>query len=129
MPITRTRTVEGSVSTGTTYGVTLPSSPASGQVSILEIAVQSGSASRVTSISQSGATWNLVIQSYNSPGGIGLETWICVYGTGAGTSITINLASSLTVSAHYVEYNGVDNVLQTVATGSSVDDSGLGGAE
>ena len=126
MPITRTRTVSGTPATGTSYGVTLPSSPDAGQVGILEIAVTSGSASRVTSITQSGATWNLVVQSYHSLGNIGIETWICVYGAGAGTSITINLASSLLVTAHYLEYAGVDNALPTIATGSSIDDTSAG---
>ena len=128
MPITRTRTVSGTPSTGTSYSVTLPSSPDSGQVGILEIAVVSGSSSRVSSITQSGATWNLAVQSYHNLGNIGIETWTCVYGSGAGTSITINMASSLNVTAHYVEYAGVDNTLPTIATGSSIDDSGTGEA-
>lgn len=128
MAITRTRTVTGTLATNSTHTVTLPSSPAAGQVGILQIGVDSGSTNRVSSVSQSGATWNLVVQSYYNTGTLGVETWMCVYGAGAGTSVTINMASSLPVVAHYAEYAGVDNALPTVATGASTDDTDFGGS-
>lgn len=127
MPITRTRSVAGTRAVSSSHTVTLPSAPDSGQVGILQIGVDSGSSNRVSGVSQSGATWSLVVQAYNATGTVGLETWICVYGGGAGTSITVNLTSSLPAAAHYVEYAGVDNALPTIATGASVDDTDFEG--
>jgi hypothetical protein len=126
MAISRTRAIAGSVATGSTTSITLPSAPASGQVAVLQISVNSGTSARVSSISQSGVTWTKHVEAYNGPGSIGIETWVGVVGSEAGTVITINFATSLANVAHYAEYSGVDTTSPVVATGSSIDDSGLG---
>lgn len=122
MPISRTRAIAGSVATGSSISITLPSAPASGQVAVLQISVNSGTAARVSSISQTGVTWTKQVEAYYT-GQIGIETWVGVVGAGAGTGITITLAASLTAVAHYAEYSGVDTANPVVTTGSSIDDT------
>jgi hypothetical protein len=126
MPITRTRSVGGTVSTGSSLTITLPSAPSSGQVGVIQIGVNSGTGSRVSSITQTNVTWTKQVESYYA-GQLGMETWVGVVSASAGTGITITLASSLTAVAHYSEYSGVNTSSPVVATGSSIDDTGFGG--
>ena len=127
MPITRVQTQAENAATGTSRSVTPSTAPTQNYCQVLQIAVNSATSSRVSSISQANCTWAKQAESYN-PNGIGMEVWTSIAGASPGATITINYAASVTHSAIYSEYSGVDTSNPVHATGSSIDSFGEGGA-
>jgi len=84
----------------------LSSSPVNGNTLIAVIGTRGTTASRVSSITQTGATWARVSQSTNA-NGTTVEVWAALNVSSAGTSVTVNLASSLKASAVVAEYSGI----------------------
>ncbi|MEI7910733.1 MAG: MBG domain-containing protein, partial [Verrucomicrobiota bacterium] len=105
----------------TSFGVTLATTPTSGNTLIAVISTRGTSTSRVTSITQTGATWVRAAQTANSSGTT-TEIWYAPSVAGAGTSLTISQAS-LRSAAVVIEYAGIlaAGVLDQTAsaTGSS----------
>jgi hypothetical protein len=127
MAITRVQTQALNAATGTSRSVTPSTAPTANNCQVLQIAVNSGTSSRVSSISQTNCSWTKQTESYNS-NGIGMEVWTCIAGSSPGTSITINYAASVTNAVIYSEYSGVDTSNPVNATGTSIDsDAGTGG--
>lgn len=115
MAITRVQFKSGTGAGVTSLAITPDSAPSSGNLQVMTIAYSSATASRVSSISQTNATWVRAIQKNNSLGGaISADIWYAENTTSPGATITINLASSLDIAAIYLEYSGV-------ATSSSLD--------
>ena len=87
-------------------------SPASGNTLIAVITTRGTSASRISSISQTGVTWtkSAGAEGVNttSTSGSTTEIWLgSNIAAGAGTVATINLASSLRAAAVIVQYSGI----------------------
>jgi hypothetical protein len=107
----------GTWSSGTTFGVTMGSSPSSGDVMILTFGSEYFGSSYVTvsSISESGVTWasegNPQAQEEYDPNlnHVDSEVWIGIVGSSASTSITVTISSSTVnnVVANAVEWSGV----------------------
>lgn len=115
MPITRIQFKSGSGAGVTSLAITPDSAPSNGNLQVMTIAYNSATASRVSSISQTNATWVRAIQKNNTGGGaISADIWYAENTTSPGATITINLASSLDIAATYLEYSGI-------ATSSSLD--------
>lgn len=115
MAITRVQFKSGTGASVSSLAITPDSAPSNGNLQVMTIAYNSATASRVSSISQTNATWVRAIQKNNSLGGaISADIWYAENTTSPGATITINLASSLDIAATYLEYSGV-------ATSSSLD--------
>lgn len=101
--------------TGTSLSITPDSAPTNGNLMVVTIAYNSATANRVSSITQTNATWTRAVQKNNTLGGaISVDIWYSENAASAGSSLTINLAASVTIAATYIEYSGV-------ATTSSLD--------
>jgi hypothetical protein len=105
--ITRVRTSMGSVgaSAATSFNVTIPV-PTNGNALVAVISTRGTSGNRVSSITQSGAVWTRASQGTNTAGST-VEIWCAPNVTNAGTTVTVNLASSLFASAAVMEYSGL----------------------
>ena len=106
----------------TTFSVTLTSVPVAGNTLIAVISTRGTSTGRVSSISQTGATWTQVVQAANSSGAT-TEIWMAQnVAAGSALTLTINQAS-LRSAAVVMEYSGIlaaSPVDQTAsATGST----------
>ncbi len=95
-------------STVNSFGVTVPAA-ANGNTLIAVIATRGTSANRVSSITQTGATWTRASQTNNTSGST-TEIWYAPNVASAGTTVTINLAASLRAAAVVMEYQGVLSV-------------------
>lgn len=95
--------------------ITPNTAPVNGNLQIITIAYNSATSNKVTSISQTNATWVRAVQQNNSLGGaISTDIWYAESAPSLGATITINLASSLDIAATYLEYSGI-------ASSSSLD--------
>jgi|GEM_PF-337990 len=101
----RVQSVTSYVNNVTTYSVTV-AAPANSNTLIAVVATRGTSASRVTGISQSGATWTRAAQAANT-NGVTTEIWYAPNVSGAGTTVTITNASSLRSAAVVMEYSGL----------------------
>ena len=122
----------GTYSTGSSISVTMTSAPASGNVEVATISTcNSGSARTVSSISQTGVTWSKQVSSSGSDGSgyDDSEIWLGIVGSGASTSVTVNLSGSPSYggAADICEYSGVATSgsldLTSTASGSSTSTS------
>lgn len=114
---------------GTTLAITLTSSPTNGNTLIAVISYNNSTASRVSSISQTGATWARVVQSQDGSGNAdcGTEIWAAFNVSGASTSITVNFAAaSLVATGMFAEYSGFTSAAAADKT-ASTDDGTAGG--
>jgi len=121
----------GCVVGGSNFTITMGSTPISGNVLILAIGIRCGTSLYITvsSISQTGVTWSLVIQKKAVPSLYYMDTeiWIGIVGTGAGTVITVTLTGTLPTNGEAVadvcEYSGVLTVgyLDKTATNSGAN--------
>jgi hypothetical protein len=107
MAITRVQYKSASASSSTSLVITPDTAPFLGNLMIIGISYNSSVTNRVTSISQTNATWTRAVQKNNTLGGsISVDIWYSENATSAGSTITINLASSLDIAATYLEYSG-----------------------
>jgi hypothetical protein len=121
---TRVRSATG-FSTGTTstsFVVTMGAAPARSNTLVAVISTRGSTASRVTSISQTGATWTRAAQSTNSNGST-TEIWVAAVGDSAGTGVTIRTAAGR-CAAVVIEYSGVLTAGSPVDQINSTDSSG-----
>lgn len=115
MAISRVQFKTNTGTSVTSLGITPDSSPTNGNLMVLLIAYNSATANRVSGITQTSATWSRAVQKNNTLGGaISVDIWYSENANSAGSSLTINLASSVDIAATYLEYSGV-------ATSSSLD--------
>jgi hypothetical protein len=91
-------------SAASSFTVTL-AAPANGDTLIAVISTRGTNSSEVSSMSQSGVTWTRASQSVNAKGTT-TEIWYAPNVSGAGTTVTVNLAASLFASAVVAEYSG-----------------------
>lgn len=87
------------------FNVTVPAAT-DGNTLIAVVSTRGASASRVSSLTQTGATWERAAQSANA-NGTTTEIWYAPNVSGAGTTVTINLAASLRAAAVVMEYTGI----------------------
>ena len=89
----------------TSFNVNLTTSPVAGNTLIAVISTRGTSANRVSTITQSGASWTRVTQANMSTGTT--EIWIASNVSGAATQVAINLASSHRAAVVVAEYSGI----------------------
>ena len=98
----------GTGTASTSFTATLTAAPMNGNTLIAVIATRSTSQSRITAITQTGATWSRATQS-----GAGASTastteiWYAPNVSGAGTQVTISQTSGVRSAAVVIEYSGV----------------------
>lgn len=115
MAITRVQFKSNTGTGVTSLAITPDIAPANGNLMVVGIAYNSSAANKVTSITQTGATWVRAIQKNNSLGGqISADLWYSENASSVGGTLTINLGSALNVAATYLEYSGI-------ASSSSLD--------
>ena len=117
---------------GSTITITQTSTPTNGNMNILTVGIfDSPSPPTVSSISQTGVTWTLAVKK--TQGNEDSEIWVGVIGSGASTSITINLSASLGSTygvgiADVCEWSGVtstvDKTKPNYNNGGTAVDSG-----
>lgn len=106
MAIVRVQSKTAANAVATTISVTLDSTPTDGNFLVLFVGDLGATANRVTSISQTGATWVRAVQATNALGSQG-EIWYAENIASASTSITVNLAASLAAGCVVAEYSGI----------------------
>lgn len=121
MAITRVQSTTATAVGSTTVGVTWGASPTNGNFLVCVIGTTGGSANRVSSISETGATWVKAVQSDNA-GGVSCDIWYALNVSGASTSVTVNLAASLNAAVCFVEYSGIATSGALDQTASDQDD-------
>jgi hypothetical protein len=108
-----------------TIGCTV-TGPTNGNTMIAVIGTRGTTANRVSSITQTGATWVQASTATNA-NGVTVEIWYANNVTSAGTGVTVNLAATLKASAVIAEYSGLltSGVLNQTAnnTGNSTSPS------
>ncbi|MCW5554740.1 MAG: DUF4082 domain-containing protein [Verrucomicrobiae bacterium] len=109
-------------STVNSFGVTVPAA-ANGNTLIAVIATRGTSANRVSSITQTGATWTRASQTNNTSGST-TEIWYAPNVSSAGTTVTINLATSLRAAAVVMEYSGILIAAPLDQTAGSTNNTG-----
>ena len=117
----------GTVSTATSFTATLAAAPSNGNTLIAVIATRSTSQGRITSITQTGATWSRATQSAaGSSTGSTTEIWYAPNVSGAATQVTINQTSGARSAAVVIEYSGVltASALDVVASSYSAGTAG-----
>jgi len=127
MAITRVQFKSGTGASVTSLAVTPDTAPANGNLMVIGIAYSSATASKVTSITQTNATWTRAIQKNNSLGAaVSADLWYSENAASAGTTITINLGSSLNIAATYLEYSGcaASGSLDKTASAEEYDSGG-----
>ena len=108
--------------TSTSFVVTMGAAPASGNTLVAVISTRGSTDSRVTGISQTGATWTRAAQSTNSDGST-TEIWVAAMADSAGTGVTIRTAAGR-CAAVVIEYSGVLTAGSPVDQINSSDSSG-----
>lgn len=99
----------------TTNAVTPSGSVANGSNLVMTIGYLNGTAGKVSSITQSGATWVQKSAQSNATGGTTSEVWVAENVSGVGTNAaTVNFGSSLSSQIQLMEVTGS-------ATSSSID--------
>jgi prolyl-tRNA editing enzyme YbaK/EbsC (Cys-tRNA(Pro) deacylase) len=107
--ITRVKTSVGSVgsSAATSFNVAIPV-PTNGNALVAVISTRGNAGNRVSSVTQSGAVWTRASQGTNTVnGGSTVEIWCAPNVTNAGTTVTVNLGSSVFAAAAVMEYSGL----------------------
>lgn len=114
-----------------TIAITLSSSPVNGDAIFAVIASASGVTNRVSSITQTGATWTRQVQTSDGALGAGtceVEKWAAFNVSGAGTSITITFAATGFFAAAVVaEYNAIATSSALDKTAVNDEGTALGG--
>ena len=92
--------------TAASFNVSLGTAPVTGNTLVAVISTRGTTASRVTSITQTGASWSRAAQATNGSGTT-TEIWVASNVSSAGTSVTIAQASALRSAAVVIEYAGI----------------------
>lgn len=106
MAITRVQSASNlSPGAATSLVVTLGSTPTNGNALIAVIGTNGTTTGRVSSISQTGATW---VKAIDVAGGSStVDIWYALNVSGALTGVTINYAASVVSGAIVIEYSGI----------------------
>lgn len=120
----RVNSATGNSGSGTvnSFNVTVPAA-ANGNTLIAVIATRGTSANRVSGITQTGATWTRASQANNTSGST-TEIWYAPNVTSPGTTVTINLATSLRAAAVVMEYSGILTTTPLDQTAGTTSDTG-----
>ncbi len=104
---TRVQSASGSTggSAASSFTVTV-AAPGNGNTLVAVISTRGTTVNRVSSITQTGATWVQATEGVNANGDT-TEIWYAPNVSGAGTVATINLAAPLFASAVVAEYSGI----------------------
>jgi hypothetical protein len=108
-------------SAATTIAVNMVTAPANGNTMIAVISTRGTSSDRVTSITQTGATWTRAAQTVGTAGTT-TEIWVAPNVAAAAAAVTINQASLLS-AAVVLEYSGVLAVSPLDKTASTTGSS------
>ncbi|MCL4786976.1 MAG: hypothetical protein KJ070_09330, partial [Verrucomicrobia bacterium] len=107
--------------TGTSFNVTV-STPTNGNTMVAVISTSGATSDRVSSITQTGASWLRAAQSANA--GTTTEIWYAPNVSGAGTTVTVNLtATGYKAAAVVMEYSGIMAVNPLDQTASNTNTS------
>ena len=120
-PVRVSSAASGSSGAVTSLGVTV-AAPADGNTLVAVITTSGTTTGQVSSITQTGATWTRAAQAANAAG-VTASIWYATNLSGAGTAITINLASSLRAAAVVAEYSGVLAASPVDQTANSTNNS------
>src|SRR6266699_244350 len=105
---------------GTTISCTLPSAPSQNNKLVLSVGGTSAAVTRVLTITETGVTWNLILQNLTQKY---TAAWCGDVGASPSASITLNMSATITtlVSANIVEISSAPscNALGGSATGFS----------
>jgi hypothetical protein len=119
---------QGTTSSGSTISVTLAQTPTQGNTLIAVIGTnQTGGSENVSSITQTGVTWSLVVPDDQV---VANEIWMGAVGSGASTSVSVTLAQSVYAAvADICEWSGiasnpVDKTATNNGTNSTQTDTG-----
>lgn len=119
MAITRVQGNTRALSSGASVAATLESSPTANNILVLAVHIRSsnsGPLTTVSSITQTGVTWNYAI-SKSAPVFYGVtEIWVGAVGSGASASLTVNMSGT-------PHYGAVIDVCEYDNTSSTVDKS------
>ncbi|MFT3681079.1 MAG: YDG domain-containing protein [Ferruginibacter sp.] len=112
---------------GTSFNVTV-SAPTNGNTMVAVIVTSGTTTNRISSITQTGATWVKAANVANT-NGVETEIWYAPGVSGAGTTVTVNGATTLKMGAVVMEYSGVLAVspLDRTATNSGNTNGGTTG--
>lgn len=111
----------------TSFTVTPTGAVGNGSNLVLLISTSGATTGRVSSISQTGATWTKSTEVANATGVITAEIWVAHSVSGVGTNAaTINLAASLTAQALMYEVTGAASSSSIDKTQTSTGDDGSG---
>lgn len=105
MAIARVQFKTGSAA-ATSISVTMDSAPTNGNALAIAVTTLSGTDARVSSISQTGATWVKAVSVANASNPE-TEIWYALNVSSASASLTVNLAASLTAKCIVAEYSGI----------------------
>jgi hypothetical protein len=100
------------------FSVTMPAAPTNGNTLIAIIATRGTISSRVSGITQTGATWTKAVEGTNASGST-TEIWYAPNVSSAGTEVTIAQASLLS-AAVIAEYSGLLTVNPLDVTRSNI---------
>lgn len=111
-------------SAASSFSVTL-AAPTNGNTLVAVISTRGTSTGRVNTITQTNVTtWTRAVQVANTnTGGCTTEIWYASVGASAGTTVTINLASSLYAAAVVMEYSGILTVSPLDVTATNTGNS------
>jgi hypothetical protein len=127
MAITRIQFKSASGASVSSLVITPNTAPSTGNLQVVTIAYNSATTNKVTSITQTNATWVRAVQKNNSLGGaISTDIWYAESTSSPGATITINLGSSLDIAATYLEYSGIASSSSLDKTATN-EDSIIGG--
>lgn len=104
---------------GTSVVVTIVA-PTNGNDLVACIGTSNSALNSITSIVQTGATWNKVAQVTDGANSTS-EIWIALNVAGAGTSVTINFSGTFEGLAWVGEYSGLAQIAATDKTATNTD--------
>ena len=123
MAISRVQFKSNTGTSVTSLAITPDSAPTNGNLMVLTIAYNSGTSNRVSSITQTNATWSRAVQKNSTGFAISSDIWYSENAASAGGTVTINLASAVNIAATYVEYSGILTSSSLDQVGSNEGDS------
>jgi hypothetical protein len=124
--ITRIQTARGVWTSGGTFTVTFGSSPANGHNLLMSYSSGGNTNNgQVNSITETGATWVLVLQTGGSGGNEDSEIWIAYNVSGASTAVTLNITAPAGAVVYAVA-NGFEysNMLTSNAVDKTASNAG-----
>lgn len=104
--ISRIQTKSATMVNASSNSLTLTSSPTNtnGLVIVSGYQVETVVGSSIT---QTGATWNLISSQYDATNTLGIEVWVALNVSGAGTGITLNMSGTTRNAFIVCEYSNL----------------------